>query len=264
MRDNFDGDMPENDEQKLVYYSPKNKKEKRRLSSKAVLFAAVAAVMAVLFIMSPFFDIKSIEVSEMERYTKDEILDMAGIHEGENIFSFSAFKRAGDMEKNTYFADVKIKRELPGKISIEIEERKVRGYVPYMGSYLYIDEYGRVLEISTGFTKQLPVVDGLKFDSFTIGEKIDADNYEAFNVMVIIAQMMTKYELLDTVLKIDVSDTKNIKAFVNKIEVNLGDISNSDQKIRTMAEIIKKIPEGDRGTLDLSDLSKPLVFKYLT
>ena len=82
--------------------------------------------------------------------------------------------------------------------------------------------------------------------------------------MVIIAQMMTKYELLDTVVKIDVSNTQNIKAYLNKIEVNLGDISNSDQKIRTMAEIVKKIPEGDRGTLDLSDISKPLVFKYLT
>jgi len=61
-----------------------------------------------------------------------------------------------------------------------------------------------------------------------------------------------------------VSDTENIIAYVKKIEVNLGDVSNSDQKIRTMGEIIKQIPEGDRGTLDLSDISKPIIFKYLT
>ncbi|MBR5467718.1 MAG: hypothetical protein IKU80_00645, partial [Firmicutes bacterium] len=87
---------------------------------------------------------------------------------------------------------------------------------------------------------------------------------EAFNVMVIIAQMMTKYDLLDNVVRIDVSDTNNIIAHVKKIEINLGDISDSDQKIRAMGEIIKQIPEGDRGTLDLSDVTKPIVFKYLT
>ena len=82
--------------------------------------------------------------------------------------------------------------------------------------------------------------------------------------MVIIAQMMTKYEVLGEVVEIDVSDTSKIMAYVGNIEINLGDISDCDRKIRTMGEIIKKIPEGDRGTLDLSDLSKPLVFKYLT
>ena len=53
-------------------------------------------------------------------------------------------------------------------------------------------------------------------------------------------------------------------AYVYKVEVNLGDMSNGDRKIRTMAEVIKNINENDRGSLDLSDLSKPIIFKYLT
>ena len=258
--------MYENNE----YYEEKNMSEtskgrkQRKISSKKLLFGAFFAVMVVLFLLSPFFSVKNIEVTEMERYTRDEILSMAGISEGMNIFAFSAIKKELDLEENTYFEKVNISRKFPNTLKIEIKERLVRGYVPYMGSYLYIDEYGRVLEISSGFTKQLPVVRGLSFDSFTIGEKIDADNTEAFNVMVIIAQMMTKYEVLGEVVEIDVSDTSKIMAYVGNIEINLGDISDCDRKIRTMGEIIKKIPEGDRGTLDLSDLSKPLVFKYLT
>ena len=133
-----------------------------------------------------------------------------------------------------------------------------------MGSYLYIDEYGRVLEINKEMAKALPVVTGLQFDSFVVGETIDADNKKAFDIMVDVAQLMNKYELLDIVVKIDVSDTDKIMAFVNKIEINLGDMSNGDQKIRTMAEVVKNIASNDRGTLDLSDLSKPIVFKYLT
>jgi len=266
MNEEYEANVPEDDSRKLQFYRKKeqNSEKKQKVSSKTLLFISVVAIMLALFIMSPFFRIESITVTDMERYSEAEILDMADIHEGDNILFFSSLLTASELEKNTYFEEVKIKRDFPHGVNIEIKERRVRGYVPYMGSYLYIDEYGRVLEISSGYTKQLPIVEGLEFDRFTIGEKIDADNYEAFNVMVIMAQMMTKYELLDNVLRIDVSDTENIIAYVKKIEVNLGDVSNSDQKIRTMGEIIKQIPEGDRGTLDLSDISKPIIFKYLT
>ena len=113
-------------------------------------------------------------------------------------------------------------------------------------------------------TKSLPVVKGLVFDQFTLGEVIQTENPEALDVVVRIAQAMTKYEMLDMVVELDVSDTSNIKAYVNKVEVNLGTISDYDTKVRTMCEIVKQIPENDRGSLDLSDLSKPIVFKYLT
>ena len=61
---------------------------------------------------------------------------------------------------------------------ISLTERKVRAYVPYMGSYLYIDEFGRVLEINSQMSSALPVVTGLKFDTFMLGEKINAENNE--------------------------------------------------------------------------------------
>ena len=102
------------------------------------------------------------------------------------------------------------------------------------------------------------------FRSRDVKEKIEAENKEAFDIMVNIAYLMSKYELLDMVVKIDVSNPDKILAYVNKVEVNLGDMSNGDRKIRTMAEVIKNINENDRGSLDLSDLSKPIIFKYLT
>ena len=112
--------------------------------------------------------------------------------------------------------------------------------------------------------RALPVVYGLEFSEFTLGKKIDAENKAAFDIIVEMAQFMNRYELLNVVVKIDVSDLKNVLAYVNNIEVNLGDMSNGDQKIRTLSEIIKNINPADRGTLDLSDLSKPIIFKYLT
>ena len=99
---------------------------------------------------------------------------------------------------------------------------------------------------------------------FKINEILSVKNSKSFEVIVKIAQMMTKYEMLDLVVSIDVSDPENVRAYSGNIEVLLGDIKDCDKKIRIMEETLKKIPEGDRGTLDLSDLSKPIIFKYLT
>ncbi|HCT65311.1 MAG TPA: hypothetical protein DIC60_08635 [Lachnospiraceae bacterium] len=232
--------------------------------SKKFLFITISFVAVFAVLLSPVFNIKQINVTEMKKYTKDEVCGIIGVELGENLFAFSSRNAKKNLLADTYVEDAKITKKFPSTINIEIKERKVRGYVPYMDSYLYIDEYGRVLEIKGSFTDPLPVVTGLNFDRFQLGEKIEADNKDAFDVVVVIAQVMTKYDMLDTVVKLDVSDTKKITAYVNKIEINLGSVTNCDEKIRTMAEVVKKIPEKDRGSLDLSDLSKPIVFKYLT
>ena len=239
--------------------------KKNKLSPvKKILFLTVMVLAVFAVLLSPVFHIKQINITDMKKYSKEEICSMIGLGIGENLFAFSSQKANKILCADTYVEGVKITKSFPSTINIEINERKVRGYVPYMDSYLYIDEYGRILEIKGSFTDPLPVVTGLNFDSFQLGEKIEADNKDAFDEVVVIAQVMTKYEMLDTVVKLDVSNTEKITAYVNKIEINLGNITNCDEKIRTMAAVVKQIPEKDRGSLDLSDLSKPIVFKYLT
>ena len=93
---------------------------------------------------------------------------------------------------------------------------------------------------------------------------MDVDNEESFEVIVTIAQLITKYNILEDIVRIDVKDPKNIKASMKNVEVLLGDLKDCDEKIRTMVAVMEQINDNDRGTLDLSDLSQPIVFKYLT
>ena len=152
-------------------------------------------------------------------------------------------------------------------MKITIKERKARGYVPYMGSYLYIDEEGRVLEVAGSCRDALPLVKGLKFDSFTEGEILPVQNTDALVVILEISQLMEKYELLDEVVEIDVSKPKDIYAYVNQVQIHLGNMTNGDMKIQYMQQIVKTIPKEDRGILDLSGLDNPkanVTFQYLT
>lgn len=266
-------DMGNEENKNVLSFHKAVKKRRRKLTVKfmTLLLVIVLAVSGIMF--SPIFAIKNIEITKLNKYTEAEICSITGLSKGMNLFAFNRLSAAKKLktipgkknQKNPYIEDVKISIELPDTIKFNIKERKVRGYVPYMGSYLYIDEYGRVLDVQTAYTEPLPLVKGLDFsEGFRKGELLKVKNQESFDVIVKIAQLMTKYELLDIVVEVDVSDPSNIKARVNKVDVLLGDVSDSDEKIRTMAEIIRNMPEGSRGSLDLRDLTKPWVLQYLT
>ena len=90
------------------------------------------------------------------------------------------------------------------------------------------------------------------------------ENSEAFDAALIISKAMLKYDMLDKKISINVADSDNIYAYIDNIKVLLGDTARMEEKIKTMSEAVAEIPDGDRGTLDLRDLSKPIIFKYTT
>ena len=226
-----------------------------------MLLAATLGGTGIIF--SPLFAVQTIEVTEMEQYSKEAVCDMIGLKTGTNVFLYDKNKAVEILEKNHYIESAELTVQLPSTIKIDIAERKVRGYVPYAGSYLYIDEYGRVLDVQDTTKKTLPIVYGLEFNEFQLGELLEAKNEESFDVVVTISQMVTKYELLNSILEIDVSDPQNITANINKIEIQFGSIENCEQKMAYLSQIVETIPENDRGVLDLSDMTKPIVFKYM-
>ena len=248
----------------LDYYGRETRKPSLSLRIAAGL-ALLLLAAAVLF--SPLFVVKEIRAEGNSYFTTSALSEKIGLSAGDHMLLFNRSKACKLLKQDPYIADAEIRLELPDTMVICVQERKVRGYVPYMGAYLYIDDEGRVLDVQEACHEALPLVKGLLFDSFTKGEVIPVQNPGALDSVLRISQLMEKYELLDLVVEIDVSVPDDIYAYVNQVQIHLGNMKNGDTKIRYMAEIMKKIPEEDRGMLDLSELDKPtgsVVFQYLT
>lgn len=246
------------------YQKPERKKG---IDQKVVIAGVLVVVVFACVLFSPVFAVKEIKAEGVSHFTTSELCELIGLSTGDNLFLFGKSRAEKTLEESAYIADAKISAKLPDTMVIKVQERKVRGYVPYMGSYLYIDEEGRVLEVKDTYHEALPLVKGLSFSSFTEGEVIPVENPEALDVVLRISQMMEKYELLDLVVEIDVSNPEDIFAYVNQVQIHLGNMENGDMKIKYMAEIMKTIPKEDRGILDLSALDNPkanVVFQYLT
>ena len=99
----------------------------------------------------------------------------------------------------------------------------------------------------------MPIVEGLEFDYFQVGEIIPVKNKATLDVVAAMSQMMIKYDMLQDIVKISVSNPDDIHIYVKKLDVFIGGLEDFDKKIQWLVQIIDVY---DMGKLDLRNVNK--------
>lgn len=230
---------------------------------KYVVLLFIICIFTAFFLSSSFFQIKFIDVNGCKSVTREEIIKLSSIYYGENIFRINKKNSMKSIFQNPYVKMIKIKRVLPGKVVIDIIEREIMAYVPYVGSYLNIDEEGMILEINPAIKKpDLPVIKGLKFETFKVGECLSVENKEQFSTTTMLIGEIKNSGMLNMISEIDVSDLSNIKLKVKDgITANLGHEDNMNYKINFAKSIIEDVKKQKlKGTIEMGHNGNP-VFK---
>ena len=104
----------------------RNSKRRRRRGSFHFLYKLLSILMicgAIVLALTWFFRVDAIEVSGQERYTQQQIRDAAGIQERDNLFLLNKYDVAGRIQTALpYVKNVRINRELPDTLVIQVEE----------------------------------------------------------------------------------------------------------------------------------------------
>ncbi|MCD8215481.1 MAG: FtsQ-type POTRA domain-containing protein [Clostridiales bacterium] len=230
-----------------------------------IILISAFIILAAAALVSPVFEIQEIQVVGNSKLSNDDVFELGEIDGiGQNIFIFNSGAVKNKLTASNYIKSVKITKKLPSTVVINIEERRVRGYVPYMGSYLYIDIDGRVIDVKADMEAQHPVVLGLKFDGFSLGEILTVTNGYSLSYVVQISKLIDAYDLSDITVKLDVSDPDDIHLYVKNIDVIFGNIDDAYTKVATLNEILKQLDPEEAGTLDISDINNNPRFKLLT
>jgi hypothetical protein len=221
----------------------------------------------LLFLVSPFFGAAEIVIIGNTTVSRTEIEGRLDVAAGDNILILNTAAARRRIMENLYIDRVSFSRALPGRLYVTVRERRLIAYIEHTpGSFLFIDEAGRVLEVRTFFTEPLPVVTGLVFDSFQLGAVLDVPNRAAFSIVAQYAQSLQRHGLATLVTHIDVSDVYNTRILFPNIEFNVGDAHNADEKVRVMVEILLNLPPmaAYRGFTDLRELTGQYFFSLLT
>ena len=238
--------------------SPLKRKIIRIVSTVAIV--AVILTVGVILSLTVLFKTSAYEVVGNTLYLEEEIIEICGIAEGENIFLAS--KGAAEeriVSHFPYIEDADVTFKIPDTIKIEITEAEDGYLFKVSGTeYLVISKKGRVLNrIADKRAYSLPVFIGPQLKEGEIGRQVV---YEDESVMDIISDIMQVFSDngYQGITEIDATDTSGITfTYDGRIRVKLGIPEDLSYKIRTAMTVINgsiDITPSSRqqGTLDVS------------
>ncbi len=253
IREGYDGDGIYFDMEDDDFSAPKKSHKLR-----ATLILTLIAIIALAVCEIAFCRVKVIKVNGVTQYDTNEVIASTGVAEGQNLLLVNA----KSIEENLYslypyVEKIKLRRIFPTTAEISITEATVRYSIAYNGGYVYISQYGKLLDNRTEQEANSILLVG--------GEITDNDGYLKFND----EYQQQAYEEINTCLnergdeiskitRIDISDVYNIKLLYDgRVLMNIGGISDLRYKLNFGLQIVmgSGISDTEYGTLDLT-LSK--------
>lgn len=191
----------------------KKEKRKRRIMSflKGVLITTIVIGALLALMLSPLFNIKEIKVEGNSKITGTEIIALSEINIGENLFTINNNTVINKIENNPYIEGVKISKQLPDGILIEIKERKATYALKYNEKYVYINNQGYILE-EAETTNNLPEIISYKtaVEEIKIGGRISAEDLELLGTVLKIMESANNNELGNLITSIDIGNKNDI------------------------------------------------------
>lgn len=187
-----------------------NPQDKKRipLAVKLIPVFILLLVGIYAFLRSPVFNIKEITVTIENNnvLTVPEIEELSNVSIGENLFSISKGKIKKSIKSNSYVDDVKIKRVLPGKLKLEVTERKIKFILQNQeNSYIRVDQHGVAVD-NTSDKMDCIYVTGYKTEDIKFGESLNNEDLEGLATVLEIMQEAENYELKNEINRIDISN----------------------------------------------------------
>lgn len=210
----------------------------------------LAALLAAGNLLLEKYTIQTVYVEGNVHYTEEEIKSfvMDGTLGNNSLYLSLKYRNKG--VENIPFVDVMDVSVLaPDTIKITVYEKALAGYVKYMGTYMYFDKDGYVVESSGVKTVGVPQITGLSFDYVVLGEPLPVEDNTVFSSILTITKMLNKYELTSD--KIYFHNSDDITVYFGDIKVALGNEPNKiEDKVMLLPNFLTEL-SGKSGTLQM-------------
>ncbi|WP_077610480.1 cell division protein FtsQ/DivIB [Clostridium sp. Marseille-P2415] len=218
-------------------------------SRRKIKFGIAAAVILLVTVIFLSLQIKEITVTGNKKYTSEQIVDLLFKGGWDRNAVFCLFKdRFREHEQIPFVEDYKIVFLSPVKVEVIVYEKSVVGYVSYMGSYLYFDKDGIIVESSSGKLSGIPWITGLKFGHIALHQPLPVENSRIFDEILTLTQLLSTHEIPVDQIQYDSHGYATL--FMGDIKVFLG---SNDQMNGKISELKDQLPVlgGLSGTLYL-------------
>lgn len=221
------------------------------------ILALVAAVVGI----GSFFKISNIQVTGNVIYSTQEILDVAGIETGDNLFLINKREVEASILENRGFVDtVVIDRKLPDTVELNIRESKLLAYVEHEGAYYVLNRKCEILSKSdaAGVAGHIQI-NGIQPLAPRVGEQLALGEAESAkeDYLAEVMEMMLEKDIYSHVQWIDASNVSSLKfLYQGTITVELGKHEELERKFEMLESILADLAGNDKGTISLAKVGE--------
>ena len=205
----------------------------------------VAIIIAggIYFMLSPFFNIKEIDVQGIDRLTREEIISLSRIELNENTFKLQTNEVQQLIKQNAYIDKVIVKRKFPDKIEIKVTERKPTYMILFGNAYIYINNQGYLLEVANTPLK-IPAITGFLTPENEIheGNRLCSEDLQRLDQVLQIMKSAESNGIKELITKINIEDKQDYILELNseKKIVHIGDNTNLSTKMLYVVSILNE------------------------
>ncbi|OGW01535.1 MAG: hypothetical protein A3I04_01720 [Nitrospinae bacterium RIFCSPLOWO2_02_FULL_39_110] len=219
---------------------------------KSTIFITIKLILSGLFFLgivtgsykgyryivsSPYFNISDISIVGNVNLKREDILSLSGINVGQSIFSVKTNDIYKCLKDNFWIKDVSVRKELPDKFSIKINERVPVAILKSNGFYLMDDEGVVLAELMEGEARELPMIIDTGALRYKAGDRVSSEGvFRGIDIMKGIYEI--KSSLKDLPLKEKISMIEPINH--DRVKLYLRD-KKDEYIIINNEDMIKKI-----------------------
>ena len=242
----------------------KKRKKKKKVRHLILLGIIMISTLITLCFKLPYFNITQIEIVGNVNVPIAKINEQINTHLNSNIFYASFVDSKNDIVKNPYTLGVTIKKILPNKIRIQVEERVAIFYGKVKDTYYIIDNEGVLLEKRSDI-KDMNIVNlsGIDFENSKVGNTV-ISNGRKINIASNISNIINKYRKTKNniiISSVDISNVLDVKVYSGQMCIKFGTIDDLETKFNNAVNILSQPKyKGAKGYVDVSFKAPPVTF----
>ncbi len=236
------------------------KRRKRSYTLYYLLLLFFVLISGITLSVTVFFNVDTITVTGIERYTAEQIIAQSGMKVGNNLFRINTGK--GEEKLLQGFKDidaVTVERKFPNELKIEVTESVPTYFFENGDRTILLSAGGRVLrtDATAEEIKSIIRLVGFVEEEFAVGDFLDSQKDEKYGILDKLMTVLAENELGD-ITQVDLTSEVDLSVlYQDRVKIRLGSMSELSYKVKFAKHVLdNELESTEEGLVDVSTAGK--------
>lgn len=205
-----------------------------------ILIALVAILIVLACALSPIFVLKTVTVRGCQFVPEDDVIRIAGINKGENLFQLQTDEIKKTLLKDLRIEQVTVQRIFPSELEIDVTERPPLAMVRCDYGYLELGKGGIVLDAHRTLRDMpVPVITGISVSDLFVGDVVD--DKSANQVLDFVSSLDNN--TIKCLSEINITNPEDVMIYAGSVQIRLGDLDKLPEKVKVTKSVLTELQQ---------------------